>query len=144
MSDEPADGVPDPGGPVGPEGATEPEPPAPEPEPPAPEPAPPGRLTRVLPHWARRRPLAAAVGAGVLAAAVIAGVVLLVVRPSAPQPRYASLPGQSCALVSPADVAKYLPGAKGTPQSTGQSSTAKAGVCKWSAPAGGEDRTLLV
>lgn len=104
----------------------------------------PDRLTRMLPGWARRRPLATAAGAGVVAAAVIAGVVLLVVRPSAPQPRYASLPRQSCALVSPADVAKYLPGAKGTPQSAGQSSAAKAGVCKWSAPAGGEDRTLVV
>ena len=80
---------------------------------------------------------------GILTAAVITGVVFLIVRRSAPQPRYASLPRQSCALVSPADVARYLPGAKGTPYSTGQSSTVKVGVCKWSATSRGEDRTLV-
>jgi hypothetical protein len=101
------------------------------------------RWSRLLPGWVRRRPLAAGVGAGVLAAAVIAAVVLLLLRPSAPQPQYASLPGQSCALVSPADVAKYLPGAKGTPQSSGSSSAVKISICKWSATTGVEDRTLV-
>ena len=103
----------------------------------------PGRWSRVLPSWARRRPLLTGLAAGILAAAVITGVVFVIIRLSAPQPRYASLPRQSCALVSPADVARYLPGAKGTPYSTGQSSTVKVGVCKWSATSRGEDRTLV-
>ena len=63
----------------------------------------PGRWSRVLPRWVRRRPLATAVGAGVLAAAVIAGIVFLIVRPSVPQPRYAALPKQPCALVGAAE-----------------------------------------
>jgi hypothetical protein len=69
----------------------------------APEPRVPGWWSRVLPSWARRRPLVAGVTAGVLAAAVIA-----------------------------AAVAKYLPGAKGTPVSTSASSTVRTGICKWS------------
>src|SRR5256885_2920214 len=56
------------------------------------ETSPPGRWSRVLPSWARRRPLLTGLAAGILAAAVITGVVFLIARPWAPQPRYTSLP----------------------------------------------------
>ena len=106
-------------------------------------PPPPGRWSRLLPAWARRRPLVTGVTAGVLAAAVIAAAVFLIVRPTVPQARYTSLPGEPCALISAADVAKYLPGAKGTPVSTSAGNTARAGVCKWSSTNNGENRTLI-
>ena len=108
------------------------------------EPIPPSRWSRVLPRWVRRRPRIAAVTAGVLAAAVIAAIVYAVTQPSAPRPAYASLPKQSCALVSSAELAKYLPGATGMPLSvdTGNNTT-KNDVCKWFSTTGGEDRTLV-
>ncbi len=54
-----------------------------------------------------------------------------------------SLPAQSCALVSAADVTRYLPGARGTPVSISAGSTVRTGICKWSSTADGEDRTLI-
>jgi hypothetical protein len=73
---------------------------------------------------------------------VIAGIVVAIVPSSSP-PRYASLPAQSCALVNAADVAKYLPGAKGTAVSTGPDPTIGVGLCKWSVTANGENRSLV-
>jgi hypothetical protein len=80
------------------------------PDAPAPEPRPAGRLSRMVPSWARRRPLLAGFGAGILAAAVIAGVSFEAVQPSGPpRGQYASLPKQPCAMISSAELAKYLP-----------------------------------
>lgn len=90
-----------------------------------------------------RRPRIAGAAAGVLAAAVIAAAVFLIVRPTVPQSRYGSLPGQSCALVNAAHVAKYLPGAKGTPVSAGSYPKAGVGICKWSITTDGENRSLV-
>jgi hypothetical protein len=64
------------------------------------------------------------------------------VRPVPPRPAYASLP-EPCALVGPATLARYLPGATGTPESIFVGGTVKAGSCKWSSTSGGEDRTLV-
>jgi len=85
-----------------------------------PEPQVPGRWSGRFPPWVSR-----------------------IVRPASPQPRYASLPGQSCALVSAADVVKYLPGAKGTAISTSSGRTVTLGVCKWSSTANGANRSLV-
>ena len=120
-----------------------------KPDGPAPEPGTgeespaPGRWSRWLPPWARRRPAIAATSAGILAAAAVALVVFAVTRPSAPRLEYASLPGQPCALVSSAELARYMPGATGTPVNANTSfPTVKIGGCKWSSTSGGEDRTL--
>ena len=64
----------------------------------------------MLPSWVRRRPLISATLAGVLVATLIAGYILTAPF-SPPGSRYASVPGQPCALVGAADLAKYLPGA---------------------------------
>jgi hypothetical protein len=102
-----------------------------------------GRRGRWLPPWARRRPAIAAVAAAVLLAVVVPIAVLGLPRSSAP-PAYTSLPGQPCALVSSAELARYLPGATGTPQNLGPSTrTVKIGGCKWVNTSGGEDRTLV-
>lgn len=106
-----------------------------------PEPQVTGRWSGRFPPWVSHRPLVAWAVAGVLAAAVIAGILFVIVRPASPQPRYASLPEQSCALVSAADVAKYLPGAKGTAVSTSSDRTVRLGVCKWSSTANGANRS---
>ncbi len=126
--------------------ATTPEAPALDaaaPDTPAPESRPAGRLSRMVPSWARRRPLLAGFGAGILAAAVISGVVYEVQLPSGP-PRgaYASLPKQPCAIISAAELAKDLPEATGTPESIGAIGSVRQSVCKWSSAAGGEARTL--
>ncbi len=104
--------------------------------------APPGRLAGVLPPWVRRRPLISAITAGVLVAALIAGYILAAAPFSPAGPRYASVPGQPCALVGAADLAKYLPGATGSPASISAGNSVKVASCKWSARSGGEDRTL--
>jgi hypothetical protein len=71
----------------------------------------------MVPSWARRRPLLAGFGAGILTAAVIAGVSFEAVQPSGPpRGQYASLPKQPCAMISSAELAKYLPEATGTPE----------------------------
>jgi hypothetical protein len=107
------------------------------------EPPVPGRWSRRLPSWARRRPVITTTGAGVLVAVVIALVVFATTRPPAPQAEYTSLPRQSCTLVSPAELARYLPGATGTPLSADSNvRTVKAGGCRWLSTSGGEDRTL--
>jgi hypothetical protein len=97
----------------------------------------------MVPSWARRRPLLAGFGAGILAAAIVSGVVYEAQLPSGP-PRgaYASLPKQPCAMVSAAELAKYLPEATGTPESIGSTGSVRQGLCKWSSAAGGEARTL--
>src|SRR6266516_2540925 len=123
--------------------ANAPAPDAAAPDTPAPESRRAGRLSRMVPSWARRRPLLAGFGAGILAAAVISGVVYEVQLPSGP-PRgaYASLPKQPCAIISAAELAKDLPEATGTPESIGAIGSVRQSVCKWSSAAGGEARTL--
>jgi hypothetical protein len=97
----------------------------------------------MVPSWVRRRPLLAGFGAGILAAAVIAGVVYEAQLPSGP-PRgeYASLPKQPCAMISSAELAKYVPDATGTPETIGTSGPVRDGSCKWSSTTGGKARTL--
>jgi hypothetical protein len=101
-----------------------------------------GLLAGVLPSWVRRRPVISAITAGVLVAALIAGYVLAAAPLSPPGPRYASVPGQPSALIGAAELAKYMPGATGSPQSIGAGNSVKTATCKWSARSGGEDRTL--
>jgi hypothetical protein len=82
----------------------------------------------------------------VLVGALITGVIFATVLSSPPGPRYASLPKQSCGLVSPGHLAKYLPGATGTPLSVvsgAPASLVQLGTCKWSGGSGGNDRTLV-
>ena len=140
MSDEPDEGEPE-------EEAAEPELPAEEPSPPDPlTRVLPGRLVRVLPGWARRRPRVAAAAAAVLAGALAAGVIVAVTPSAAPGPRYTSLPAHSCGMISPAHLAAYLPGATGTQESIVSGVSAnlvKIGTCKWSSRSGGTDQTLL-
>ena len=103
----------------------------------------PGRRARWLPAWVRRRPRTTAAGAGVLLAAVIALAVVALARSPAPRPQYPGLPEQPCALVSPAELARYLPGATGTPQNAGSGlRDVKVDGCKWLSTSGGEDRVL--
>lgn len=101
------------------------------------------RLYRMMPSWARRRPLLAGFGAGIVAAALIAGGVYEAQLPSGP-PRgaYTLPPKQPCAMISAAELATYLPGATGTPVTVAVSGPVKEGVCKWSSATGGEVRTL--
>lgn len=104
------------------------------------------RRSRLVPSWARRRPWLTAAAAVIVVGALITGVLFATVLSAPPGPRYASLPRQSCGLVSPDHVAKYLPGATGTPLSidTGVSAAlVKLGSCKWRSGSGGDDRTLL-
>jgi hypothetical protein len=106
----------------------------------------PGRLARVLPHWARRRPAVTAAVAVVLAGALVTGIVVATTPSGPPAPRYTSLPGQSCGLVSPVQLARYLPGASGTPENPDpdlSASSIKTATCKWSSSSGGTNRTLL-
>jgi hypothetical protein len=141
MSEEPGNGVP--GAPAA-EARTPGD--ATEPGLPGPEPAPPGWLTRVLPRWARRRPKVTAAVAVVLAGALAAGVIVVMTPPFPPGPRYASLPGSSCGMISPAHLASYLPGATGTQESVVSgvaASLVTIGTCKWSSRSGGTDRTLV-
>ena len=104
--------------------------------------APAARWVRVLPRPLRRWPRITVLGAGVLAVAAVAAVVLVAVRPGPPQPAYSSLPAP-CDLVRAAVLAKFLPGATGTPETIPTDKTIKAGSCKWSSTTGGDDRTLL-
>jgi hypothetical protein len=103
-----------------------------------------GRLSRMMPSWTRRRPLLTGFGAGILAAAVMAGAVFVAVQPSGP-PRgaYTSLPKQPCTMISAAELGKYLPGATGIPVTIGTSGPVRAGTCKWSSTTGDEARTLI-
>jgi hypothetical protein len=78
----------------------------------------------------------------VVALAALASVLFTVVHSGSSQPVYSSLPAP-CALVSPADVAKYLPDPTRTPESMFASSTYQAGSCKWASSTGGDDRTLV-
>ncbi len=78
-----------------------------------------------------------------MVAAVGTGVGLAVTPSSPPGPRYASLPAQPCGMVSAADLARYLPGATGSPESTAAGGPLKIGTCNWSARSAGADRTLL-
>lgn len=113
-------------------------PPGPEPDGPAPRH--PGRR---LWSWARRRPLIVAITVCVLEAAAVAGTGLATLPSPPPGPRFASLPAQPCAMVSPADVAKITPGATGSPLSIPGANHVTIGTCKWSARSGGQDKTLI-
>lgn len=125
---------------------------APEPgEPASTGPAPPGTgsrpgspLSRLVPRWARRRPLLTGFAAGIAAAAVVAGGVYEVQLPSGP-PRgaYTTAPRQPCAMISAAELAKVLPGAAGTPETVAQASQTSQVQCKWSSTAGSATRTLI-
>jgi hypothetical protein len=92
--------------------------------------------------WRRRTNPRVRIATAVVAAAVLASVVILVVKASAPRPAYASLPAP-CAVVSLATVARYLPDPAPSPESMPADSAYQAGSCKWASVAGGEDRTLV-
>lgn len=82
----------------------------------------------------------------VLVGALVTGIIVAATPSGPPAPRYTSLPGQSCGMVSPAHLARYLPGASGTPESPDPSlsaSSIKTATCKWSSSSGGANRTLL-
>ena len=106
------------------------------------EPVPPGRWSRMLPTPLRRRPLITAIAAVGLAA-FIAVLVLAAVQPSTPRPAYSSLPKQPCSLISPAELATFLPGAKGTVETVQVASSVRIDTCKWSSTTGGDDQTLV-
>ena len=108
----------------------------------APEPSP-RRFGRGLWSWVRRRPVVVAITACVLEAAAVAGTGLATMPSAPPGPHYASLPAQPCAMVSSAGLARYLPGATGSPQSVMGVSQVKIGACKWLARSGGQDTTLI-
>jgi hypothetical protein len=106
----------------------------------------PGRWSRWLPPWVRRRPLVAAGAAVILVGALVTGTVFATAPSTPPGPRYASPPGQSCGLISPGHLAKYLPGATGNPETdiSGVSAAlVKIDTCKYSSRSGDTDRTLL-
>ena len=109
---------------------------------PSPESAPPGRWPRALTSWFRRRPRITSFCAGILAAAVVAVVVLVAVRPGAQPLKYAGLPAP-CAVVMAATLAKYMPDATSNPQSIPSSSIDQRGICSWSSITGREDRILV-
>jgi len=75
--------------------------------------------------------------AGILSAAVIAAGVILAGR-TTPQPQEYASPGNPCALVSQATVAKYLPSASITGPVPGVSGAGgpQVGGCAWNAPTG--------
>ncbi len=110
---------------------------------PSPESAPPDRLPRALTSWFRHRPLVMGFGAGILVAAVIAAVVLVVVRPGDQRLKYTSMPAP-CIMVTAASLAKYMPDATSSPQSMPSSSAHEEGGCSWSSISGGQDRNLLL
>ncbi len=101
------------------------------------------RLSRMMPSWARRRPLLTGFGAGIVTAALIAGGVYEVQLPSGP-PRgaYTLPPKQPCAMISAAELAKYLPGATATPETIAVTGPFKERLCKWSSTTGNEATTL--
>ena len=115
-----------------------------DPAPPEAESRPGGRLSRLVPSWARRRPWLTGFGAGIVVAALIAGGVYEAQLPSGP-PRgaYTSLPKQPCAMIGAAELAKVLPGATGTPETVAATSPAREDQCKWSSTTGSETRTLI-
>jgi len=82
-------------------------------------------------------------GAGILVAAVIAAVVLVVVRPGDQRLKYTSMPAP-CIMVTAASLAKYMPDATSSPQSMPSSSAHQEGGCSWSSISGGQDRNLLL
>ena len=95
--------------------------------------------------WSRRKPLVIGFGAGILVAAVIAVVVLVIAGPGGgSQPlTYTTLPA-ACDTISAASLAKYLPEGSSNPQSRASSTADQEGACIWSSITGGQDRTLLV
>jgi len=97
----------------------------------------------MLPPWLRCRPRVAVIAACVMVAAIGTGVGLAVTPSSPPGPQYARLPAQPCGIVSAADLARYLPGATGSPESIAVGGLVTIGTCKWSARSASADRTLL-
>lgn len=91
--------------------------------------------------WVRRHLLLTGVSAGIAAAMLVAGVVVVAVRPSAPPPRYTRLP-PACATVTRTSLGKFLPGATGTPQALETSGGRSTVACKWSSANGAVDRSL--
>lgn len=106
----------------------------------APGPAP--EAARSAASWLSRTSLKVRTGAAVVVVAALASVVLVTAQSGSSQPAYSSLPAP-CAMVSPAIVARYLPNPARTPESELTDSTYRAGSCKWTSTAGGEDRTLV-
>jgi hypothetical protein len=104
--------------------------------------APPAQRPPPSGPWQRVSSLRIRIGAAVVAVAMITLVFVVVVHSGNTQPDYTSVPA-SCALISPATVAKYLPDPTRTPESTFASSSYQAGSCKWTSNAGGQDRTLV-
>ena len=99
----------------------------------SPEPA-----VRRRPPWRRRGPLIAGLAAVTLA---VAAVIVLVARPSAQEIRYAGLP-TPCDALTPARVARYLPGATGKAQGGSASGVSRVGACTWDSETGGQSRLL--
>ena len=135
MSDEPDVTAPGHGAPADDAADT---PPGPEAAAPAPR-----RLGPMPWSQIRRRPRIAAITVCVVVAGAVAGIGLATMPGTPPGPQYASLPAQPCSMLRSADVARYLPGATGSPLSIPGSSQVRIGTCKWSAGVGGEDKTLL-
>ena len=110
--------------------------PSPETEaPPAPAPA---------PRWVsrlRRTSLRVRIAAGIVAAGLAAAVVIVTVPSSSPPPQYTGLPAP-CTMVSRASLAGLMPHPVGTPLGVPTDRDFKAGSCRWSSAAGGQDRTL--
>jgi hypothetical protein len=82
----------------------------------------------------------------VLVGALVTGIIVATTPSGPPAPRYTSLPGQSCGMISPGDLARYLPGATGVPENPDpdlSASSVKTATCKWSSSSGGTYRTLL-
>jgi hypothetical protein len=78
--------------------------------------------------------------------ALITGGIVAAMPSSPPGPRYAAPPEQSCGLISAVHLAKYLPGATGSPQSVVSgvpASLVRIDACKWSSNSGDTDRTLV-
>jgi hypothetical protein len=88
-------------------------------------------VTSARPHWRlRNRPLVA--GAAAAMALLVAAVATWLAPPGRPSPRYSALP-DPCALVSAADIGRYVPGAQKFPPSLVVASGLVSGSCSWSA-----------
>ena len=106
----------------------------------APESRPSGRLARALPTWVRRRPVAAASGAGIL---VVAAAILVAVWPSAQQRTYAGIPAR-CEVLTAATLAKYLPEATSSLQRPSVTTVSQVDECNWNSVTDGQSRSLTV
>jgi hypothetical protein len=93
--------------------------------------------------WFRRKPLIVGFGAGLLVAAVIAAVVLVIVPSGGQRLKYTGMPAP-CITVAAATLAKYMPDATSSPQSMASSSSHQVGACSWSSITAGQNRNLLV